>query len=290
MLSMIPAPVRDDLRLRLNSEIKEFKPTSGGCINHGGHLITDGGDYFVKWNDASRLPGMFETEARGLRHLGETNSIRFNKVVDVGTSGTFQWILLEWISQASKKRNYWTRLGEQLAALHRNSAPEYGLDHDNYIGSLRQINTWEQNWIDFFVRHRIEPQVQLATENRLPIQSLRKKIDGFCLKLPDLLPQEVPALIHGDLWSGNLIVDDKGQPCLIDPAAYFANREAELAYTQLFGGFDREFYRSYQNAFQLQKGWEERIDIYNLYPLLVHVNLFGAGYIRQAEAIVNRFS
>ena len=129
----------------------------------------------------------------------------------------------------------------------------------------------------------------MALDSKKPVHALKKKLDKFYLKLPSLIPEEKPALLHGDLWGGNLVSDEKGYPCLIDPAVYYGHRESELAYTQLFDHFDRVFYESYHDVFPLSPGFDERADIYNLYPLLVHLNLFGGSYLRQAEAIVNRF-
>ena len=180
-------------------------------------------------------------------------------------------------------------LGQTLAALHQHTAPSFGLDYDNYIGSLRQSNRPWDSWIDFFVHQRLEPQIRLATDNHQPIHALKKKIEAFYKEISALLPKENPALIHGDLWGGNLLTDEKGYPCLIDPAVCFGHREAELAYTQLFGHFDRQFYHVYNESFPLEPGFKERADLYNLYPLLVHVNLFGGGYVQQSEAIVSRF-
>jgi protein-ribulosamine 3-kinase len=290
MLDSIPIPVREAIARQLQtSTVKNFSPVSGGCINHGGKLTTAEGEYFIKWNDSRAFPLMFEKEAKGLRLLLGAQSIRVNEVVGFGESGDQQFIILEWISSGSKAKEFWTLLGQRLAGLHRHTAPSFGLDHDNYIGSLRQYNPPSASWADFFVHQRLEPQIRLATDNHQPVASLRKKLESLYGKIAGLLPEEPPALLHGDLWGGNLLADQKGHPALIDPAVYYGHREAELAYTQLFGHFEAAFYQSYGESFPLSPGFMQRSDLYNLYPLLVHVNLFGGAYVQQSEAIVNRF-
>jgi fructosamine-3-kinase len=290
MLDSIPVPVREAVVSQLKpSELLDFSPVSGGCINHGGKIITSGGNYFIKWNDSKAFPLMFEKEAKGLRLLYGTQTIRTIEVIGFGEAGDFQFIILEWINGAPKAENFWTLLAQRLAGLHGNTSPTFGLDHDNYIGSLRQYNPPSDTWADFFIHQRLEPQIRLATDNHQPVQTLRKKLESFYKKLPRLLPEEPPALLHGDLWGGNLLADEKGHPALIDPAVYFGHREAELAYTHLFGHFDPAFYKAYDESFPLKPGFLQRVDIYNLYPLLVHVNLFGGAYVQKSEAIVNQF-
>jgi protein-ribulosamine 3-kinase len=290
MLDSIPSPVREAVASQLQPmKLIHFSPVSGGCINHGGKITTSGGDYFIKWNDCNVFPLMFEKEAKGLRLLRTTQSIRVNEVVGFGESGDHQFIILEWINGAPKAENFWSLLGQRLASLHGNTSTSFGLDHDNYIGSLRQYNPPSVSWTEFFIHQRLEPQIRLATDNHRPVQTLRKKIEAFYKVLPGLLPEEPPALLHGDLWGGNLLADEKGNPTLIDPAVYFGHREADLAYTHLFGHFDPVFYQAYEETTPLTPGFLQRVDIYNLYPLLVHVNLFGGGYVMEAEAVLNRF-
>lgn len=181
---------------------------------------------------------------------------------------------------------FWKTLGEQLAQLHHHSHKSFGLDHNNYIGSLVQLNEPLSSWIEFFIHRRLEPQLRLLN----PPPRVIKQFEQLYAKLPQLMPDEKPALLHGDLWSGNLITNAHGLPCLIDPAVYFGHREAELALTRLFGGFPNDFYEAYTDTSPLPSGFEDRVDLYNLYPLLVHANLFGGGYTDQALSIVARFS
>ena len=290
MLDLIPSAIVQAIREKLKPvQLDNFSFIPGGCINHGGILVTSRGYLFIKWNDRSAFPAMFEKEAKGLDLLRTTKTIRIPEVIGYDESEIFQFILLELIESKPRVTDFWKIIGQKLAVLHQHSSPSFGLDYSNFIGSLLQHNIPSSSWIDFFIHQRLEFQINLALENRKPVQSLKKKLEKLYLKLPALIPVEKPALLHGDLWSGNLISDQKGYPCLIDPAVYYGHRESELAYTQLFDRFDRIFYQSYEDVFPLERGFEERVDIYNLYPLLVHLNLFGGDYLHQAEAIVNRF-
>lgn len=285
-MPQLPNSLVTQLEGALQTRILKFNPTAGGCISNGGELITATGTYFLKWNDATRYPAMFQAEAKGLRLLASYCTLRIPKVIGVTETEAVQAIVLEFIDLKYRSGNFWELLGRRLAALHRNTADAFGLDHDNYIGSLKQSNTSYKSWIDFFIEQRLEPQLALAGVNGLIDTNLRSQFQVLYKKLPELLPAEQPALLHGDLWPGNLIADEQGEPCLIDPAVYFGHREAELAFTRLFGGFDETFYYAYQNVFPLQPHFEVRVNIYNLYPLLVHVNLFGGAYINQVKQIV----
>lgn len=270
-------------------EIKGFSFASGGCINKGGQLKTTGGNFFLKWNTLQRFPGMFASEAKGLSLLRGLNVIDVPEVIYSGSAGAYQFLLLQFIPQSSRSELYWQNLGSGLAALHQNTASHFGLDHDNYIGSLTQHNNQSLSWIDFFIEKRLEIQLRMAVDSKRIDTSLSKKFNTLFPKLPSLLPTERAAMLHGDLWSGNVIANSTGEPCLLDPAVYFGHREVDLAMTQLFGGFDESFMESYDHTFPLIPGYKERFDIYNLYPLLVHLNLFGAGYKSQVVSIVNRF-
>lgn len=293
MISHVPSSVLEGakrvLQIHDSSQVKEFGFVGGGCINHGGKLVTTKGQFFLKWNNAKKYPGMFDAESKGLQLLQQPQAINIPQVMGFGEENSFQFLILEFIEQKSRVKNYWRFLGEQLAKLHSQHSDTYGLDHDNYIGSLPQKNDQNTSWINFFIEQRLEVQLKLAGSSGNVDSAFRKKFATLFSKLPSLLPEEKPSLIHGDLWSGNLITDEKGEPCLIDPAVYYGNREADLAMTKLFGGFDSEFYHTYDECFPLQDGFESRLDLYNLYPLLVHVNLFGGSYRRSIENILAYF-
>jgi fructosamine-3-kinase len=289
MVSSIPVDIVSALSESVTGEIIAFDFASGGCINSGGRLKTGRGDFFLKWNDAKRFPGMFAAEANGLSMLRAPAVIDVPRVITSGISGAYQYLLLEYIDTARRSKNYWENFGKGLAALHKITSPDFGLGHNNYMGSLKQINIQALSWVDFFIEQRLGIQLKVASENNAINTTVLKRFDILFGKLKDLLPAEKPSLLHGDLWSGNVMVNRKGEPCLIDPAVYFGNREVDLAMTGLFGGVDKSFLKSYHDSFPLLPGYAERFDIYNLYPLLVHVNLFGGGYLSQVDAILKRF-
>jgi fructosamine-3-kinase len=277
-------------RVHPSASIQSFSFSAGGCINSGGKLDTSIGPYFLKWNDAKLFPGMFEKEAVGLRTLEEARAIRVPKVVATGQAGNYQFLLLEYIESRSKSKNFWEITGRRLARLHQTEMKTFGLDHDNYMGSLPQLNTPRQTWVEFFIEQRLTAQVKEASRSDLITNDVMKKFDALFAKLPSLLPEVKPRLVHGDLWSGNLMVDDKGEGCLIDPAIYGGHSEVDLAMTQLFGGFDDAFLAAYHEESPLLPGYRDRFDLYNLYPLLVHVNLFGRSYLSSVNSILNRFA
>jgi len=296
MLNQIPDFIKEEVMRQFSErsvsriELLDFSFTSGGCINESGVLATSLGNYFIKWNDSARYPGMFNAESRGLNKLSDTQTLQVPQVMFACENAPWQFLVLEYIRENTRKKNYWKTLGEQLAMLHRNTDDFFGLDYDNYIGSLQQINTNAASWIDFFIHNRLAMMMKkLEAENRID-QSLVNSMDRLYSRLKDLLPDERPSLLHGDLWSGNVISGPTGNPVVIDPAIYFGNREAEIAFTRLFGGFDEDFYESYQSNYPLISGFEERCDLYNLYPLLVHANLFGQSYLSRISSIVKKYS
>jgi fructosamine-3-kinase len=289
MLEQVPLAIQREISSQLKCTLAHFEFISGGCINHGGRIKTSKGIFFLKWNSAEKYPGMFHAEAEGLKILRSASTLRIPEVTLHGASENFQFLLIEFIDQAKPSTTYWQKLGEQLSDLHKTSSPQYGLAFDNYIGSLSQQNTKHQSWTTFFIEERLKPQLKLALGNGKIKPDIAKKFDQLFEKIPLFIIEDKPSLLHGDLWSGNLIVDDKGDPCVIDPAVFYGNREAEIAFTQLFGGFDDEFYASYHANFPLENSFKSRIDLYNLYPLLVHLNLFGGGYFTQVVSILKNF-
>lgn len=289
MLSTIPEEISSFLKSKFG-ELISFKAASGGCINNGGTIETEIGRYFVKWNIATRFPDMFESEARGLNLLRSAESIKIPSVLSSFEGEAYSCLVLEQIDQGRRALDFWEHLGRGLADIHKQSTSYYGLDHDNYMGSLHQYNQFSDSWADFFIEQRLRPQIDLAkANNKLDSTGLRL-FDGLTKRLDQLLVTEQPALVHGDLWSGNFMIGAKGDPVLIDPAVAYGHREVDIAMTTLFGGFDQAFYAAYRESFPLSPGYESRIDIYNLYPLLIHVNLFGGGYYQQVLAILKRYA
>ncbi len=268
--------------------VDSYQFLSGGDINTALRIDTAEGYYFVKWNESAG-EDLFECEAKGLQLLREADAVRVPDVINYGRKAEKAYLLLEFIGAARPQSAYWAALGEGLAALHAHTGAAFGLPYDNYIGSLAQRNTPTENGIRFFIESRLQVQAGLAFYNGQLPKALYDKFTTLYEKLPELLPVERPALLHGDLWSGNVLVDERGAACLIDPAVHYGLREAEIAFTKLFGGFDDAFYQAYEASFPLAPGFAQRVELYNLYPLLVHLNLFGSGYLTGIERVLQKF-
>jgi fructosamine-3-kinase len=258
----------------------------GGDINEVYLLQTTSEDLVVKINDAGRFPKMFETEKAGLEILSSTNTFRIPKVFNFGTIEDTSYLLLEYIAPGSKNDGFWTDFGSKLAQLHGHSSDLYGWKYNNYIGSLFQSNRFKNKASDFYINERLRPQINLARKGGYLTEDLTR----FFKTIRDIIPNEAPALIHGDLWNGNYMTDENGEPVLIDPSVSYSHREMDLAMMQLFGGFPPEVFSVYNEVFPLQPGWEERVPLWQLYYLLVHLNLFGAGYLGQVRSAISRFS
>jgi len=269
--------------------IKRASALSGGSINYAFRLETNIGTFFMKYNQSSAYPGMFEQEARGLAVLKEAGEVRVPEVIAYGDDGTYSFIILEYLDPAGKRGQFWEDFGRNLAALHRHTNKNFGLDHDNYIGSLNQYNDHYVSWPDFFREQRLLIQMDMAARTGLLPGHIKRGFESLFKKLDDIFPDEPPSLIHGDLWSGNYHVDEKGKACIIDPAVYYGSREMDIGMSRLFGVFGGNFYDAYNEAWPMETGWRERIEICNLYPLMVHVNLFGAGYLGSVESILSKF-
>lgn len=276
-------------RLGTSVTIESYDVKGGGSINAAAILRTNAGPFFVKWNDARRYKGMFDAEARGLDLLKAAGEIKVPDVIGTGEDENHCFIILEYLEQGEPSFGFWEDFGERLARQHRHTSDKFGLDHDNFVGSLPQRNAWVESWPDFFVRFRLEPQLRRAVDNGKADGGVVQKFESLYKRLPEIFPQEPPALLHGDLWGGNFLSTLEGDPAVFDPAVYYGHREMDLAMTRLFGGFDYEFYEGYANEYPLSPGWEKRVDICNLYPLLVHVNLFPGSYIQSVKNILSRF-
>jgi fructosamine-3-kinase len=229
---------------------------------------------------------MFPREAEGLRALHVDDGPRVPRVYHTEAS----YILLENLHPEPRKGDYWPTFGRQLAALHGHTKDRFGFPHDNYIGSSPQVNTWTPSGFDFFAHHRLLYQAELGRDRGKLSSGEVSKIEYIAQHLEEWVPPQDASLIHGDLWSGNAITDQKGEPAIIDPAAHYGWAEAELAMTSLFGSFPNSFYESYQEIRPLEPGFWERFPIYNLYHLLNHVNLFGGGYLSQVRSVLARYT
>jgi len=264
-------------------------PVQGGSINSAFRIEKEKENYFLKTNDAKLFPGMFEAETKGLRLLRKAFEQGVPEVTETGIAGEEQYLLMEYIPSAAPGIAACYNFGRALAKMHRNTTDYFGLDHDNYIGSLPQRNKTHHKWTDFFISERISPLIKTAIDSGAMMPDLTGGFNKLFSRIDELFPAEPPALLHGDLWSGNYKFGKGGEAWIFDPAVYFGHRETDIAMTKLFGGFAADFYSGYDEEYPLEKGWEKRMDIFNLYPLLVHVNLFGGHYIYDVERIVKRF-
>lgn len=219
---------------------------------------------------------MLKAEARGLELLSEW--VNTPAVINHGQANGWTYLLLSFVETGQRTAFFWDQLGRDLACLHRQTQATFGLEYDNYLGYLPQRNTPTKDWADFFVLHRLEPQLTQAIDRRLLWPSASRDFNRLYTRLPTLCPAEPPALVHGDLWAGNFMAGKDQQAVFIDPAPAYAHREMDLAMSRLFGGFDVRFYDAYQSAYPTAPGLAERLGVYQLYYLLAHVNLFGGGY------------
>jgi fructosamine-3-kinase len=281
-----PSELGSELEQALGARVAKATGLSGGDINEAWELRLDGGGrVFLKTNrDAD--PAMFPAEARGLAWLSEAGALTVPKVVAVSP----RFLALEYLESAPPRPGFDQELGRGLAALHRFGAPSFGLDHDNFIGRLPQDNAPLASWSDFYRARRLEPQLHRAIESELVDRPLVAAFDRLFSKLTALVgPDEPPARLHGDLWGGNLHVDAAGGPSLIDPAVYGGHREVDLAMMRLFGGFSAQSFAAYAESYPLSPGHAERVALYQLYPLMVHVNLFGTSYVGSVKRALDRY-
>lgn len=268
-------------------EITEVDELGGGDINEVFLITTSSGEKLVaKLNDAAEFPGMFKSEKLGLETLANTNTIEIPKVLNVGELGDKAYLLLEYKEKGKAGTNFWEDFGIQLAALHRNTSENFGFSENNYIGSLPQQNKWTSSVSDFYITQRLEPQLELAKSNNFDLGISKY----FLRNISENIPDEPPALIHGDLWNGNLLITSQGTPSLIDPAVAYAPREMDLAMMKLFSGFDARLFSTYHEEFPLEKGFEDRLPLWQLYYLLVHLNIFGTGYKNQVINIIKKYN
>ncbi len=286
---MIHQSILHKIENHLSVKINAYVPAGGGSVNHTLCLDTTGGRFFLKMNSASRYPQMFEKEVKALNFLRSKNVVQIPDVIYQDKTEEHSFLLLNWIDYGRRPAFFWQKLGSSVAALHKESVSQFGWDEDNYIGSLPQINTWKNSWSEFFISYRLEPMLQMAINKKGYPSVICKKFESLYKQIDNIFPVEAPSLLHGDLWNGNYMASSVSEPVLIDPAVYYGHREMDIAMTTMFGRCNEDFYQSYNEHFPLQKGWEERIDICNLYPLLVHANLIGQGYWQSVESILKRF-
>jgi fructosamine-3-kinase len=273
----------------VGSPVRRAAGVSGGSIGSAARFIaSDGSELFVKHIDNAPV-GMYSSEADGLAWLATARALRVPRVIAVRDEFP-SFIVLEWIAPGLPGSNHDDHLGAGVAALHRAGAPHFGFARDNLIGTVPQDNTVEQTWSTFYAERRLRPLVGRAVGAGLVSSGLASRFDRLCDRMHELCgPPEVPARLHGDLWSGNAIIDASGAPVLLDPAVYGGHREVDLAMMRLFGGFSDGVFSAYDEAYPLAAGADERISLYQLYPLLVHVILFGRGYVARLDRALSQY-
>ena len=275
------------IKQELNSNIKKVSQLGGGSINSVFLVELEKSKIVLKINDSLRFPGMFENEKKGLLKLN-ASGVQTPQVIFERSKDNLAFLALEYIPNGNFGN--WELFGEKLAALHTNKNEFFGLDYDNYIGSLRQVNKKENNWKGFYSNQRLLHLTKFAFDKELLSKTDSKKMEELCNKLDTYLPFAKPSLIHGDLWSGNLIFDGQGKPVFIDPAIYYGHPEMDWAMLSLFGSYPETAIKSYCNIIPLENNYFEREKIYQLYPLLVHLILFGRSYYRDIYEILNFYS
>ena len=254
----------------------DYRQIFGGSINIAFLINTNKGKFFIKLNE-NKIIKLFDKEVKGLKLISSTNTINVPKVIYFDD----EVLVLEFIESNKINKKIWSNFGYRLAELHYNTSNSFGLGHNNFIGSLLQTNKFHDNWNDFFIFQRLKPQLDIGNFS----VKTHKLFEILFLELHNIFALTKPSLLHGDLWNGNFI-STNSQVFLVDPAVYYGNREMDIAMTKLFGGFVKEFYDAYNYHYPLVKHWQTRTDICNLYPLLVHANLFGGNYYNQIHSIL----
>lgn len=288
---MIDDALRERVQAALGQRVTSAVPLAGGDINQARELVlADGRRVFLKFSPRAPLE-MFAAEARGLDFLREARALRVPEVLaHSAVHEQPSFLLLEAIRSGRPARNHDEALGRGLAALHRASPRSFGFEQPNFIGRLPQSNRAHASWAEFYRAERLEPQLRAASDAGHLSSSLLNQSERLLSTLPELVgPSEPPARLHGDLWSGNSLIDESGAPCLIDPAVYGGHREMDLAMMRLFGGFGERVFAAYDEAYPLAPGHRERVALCQLYPLLVHVNLFGGSYVGSVQHALGEY-
>jgi len=289
------AALRTEIEGIVRQSVKSVIRVTGGDINEAYCVkISDQRSLFAKCNRTLEV-AVFEAEARGLQWLAAANALSVPKIWGCGVAGEGEsrvaYLLLEWLEAAPKIRRFDEYFGQNLALLHRCTKAEFGFDSGNYIGRLPQGNPYCSTFEEFYREWRLRPMVERAVVSGYIDLALVARFEQLYRRLPELLgPEEPPCCLHGDLWSGNVVTGPDGKPWLIDPAVYAGHREIDLAMMRLFGGFGERVFESYNESFPLASGYRGRVELFQLYPLLVHVNLFGAAYVPMVERAISKFS
>ncbi|MDO6760084.1 fructosamine kinase family protein [Tamlana sp. 2_MG-2023] len=273
----------------LNKPIHHVIDLQGGDISHAYKISSDDHAYFLKTNEADYALDMFQSEAASLKEIRSTNTIKTPEILGCGAFNNLAFLLLDYIPTKTADASDFKILGKQLAQLHQTTQENFGFSNHNFIGKLTQSNTEHDNWLEFYTYERLLPQLKLATEKSLLKPSETPSEAQILSVLKPLFENIKPSLIHGDLWSGNYLISENDVPYLIDPAAYYGHYEIDIAMSQLFGGFDQEFYEAYLQEAELEHFNQKRIEIYQLYFLLVHLNMFGYSYYTDVIHIIRKY-
>ena len=273
-------------KLSVSDSLTNINMVNGGSICDAFSFQYAGRNFFCKTH-ADVPEDLFFIEYKSLEYLKGRSSYYIPELVGLGKSNGFIFLCMEFLT-VSPEPAFWAEAGAALADLHKNSNKQFGFDYSNYMGSVRQSNTWTEKFPVFYINNRLIPMVKICYDEGLLGKIALNKFDRFYRELDSIIPEENASLIHGDFWMGNLLFTDRGV-ALIDPSVSYSHREVDLAMSKLFGGFNDDFYRSYNEKFPLEKDWESRVNWYNLYPLLIHLHLFGESYKSKIEKIIADF-
>lgn len=273
-----------------NRPIANSRKLQGGDINDVYLISWEGlASFVVKINAKNRFPEMFKKEMHALEFIKDHASIGCVTPINYFEDGDFQYLLLDFIEEGKQDETFYVRFAHELSEMHKLTHQQYGWGVDNYIGSLVQNNAQKDTWQEFYATQRILPLTKMAYDNGLLNELWVRGLENFCKEIDNVFPNEQPALLHGDLWGGNYLVDAGGDAVLIDPAIYFGHREMDLGMTQMFGGFNDTFIEDYNVYSPLEKGWQQRIKYTQLYPYLVHLILFGRSYLPGVQKVAILF-
>jgi len=285
--------LKDHIESRLNEKLQtkcifNWQEIGGGSINNTFKVFSDKHTFFVKTNTTTVFENGFKEEVLGLQFLKNNSALVPNTILE----DTFEnsiYLVLEWVESGKQTTRFWHNFAEQLVKLHQQKSDKFGLDHSNFMGQLPQNNSYFDNFSNFFIENRLKPQVKLAYDSKKIEAKHVAQFEGLYKKIPEIFPIEKPSAVHGDLWKGNFICSANDNAVLIDPAVSYSHREVDIAMTQLFGGFSEKFYKRYHEMYPLEPCFNLRNNFYNLYPLLIHLNLFGDFYLESIENIITEF-
>ncbi len=281
--------LKSHLSNHLNETITKVSSVSGGDISEAYKINTPTNTYFLKLNNASNALSLFKAEAKGLQLINNTNIIKAPQVLAYDAFQDSAFLLMAFIESKSPSPKDFKKLGAQLGKLHKCTSEDFGLNHDNFIGSLPQSNQQYKHWVDFYTYERLLPQLKLARQKKLLSNNECPSAEIIKSCLSSLFKTIKSSLLHGDLWSGNYLISKNGTPYLIDPAVYYGHNEVDIAMSKLFGGFGNSFYEAYHSHFPKDEYTKSRIEIYQLYYLLVHLNLFGRSYYGSVVSILEKY-